>query len=263
LLTTLVVRDQVKTIDSALKKSLDNPIVSDSSEVNLEKVLDSIKLDSVLAPLQEKGIPGINVEELKQLDSLVKRNTVKSKNIKPTFDFNTKKVDSLIAIKTPDNEIYMAMGMEKDAGYFTRKFYEQGLKFYKQRDGGQVIQAAYDTIPISLFILLPIFALILKLLFFKRGSYAYHLVFSFYFYSFLFTVFSIILIMNYFFDIPYWIDLLLVLSTFFYLFIGVKRFYKQGWFVSFFKTSLATFVYFSFVIPIALGLIFLIGFLFY
>ena len=65
------------------------------------------------------------------------------------------------------------MGMSDDAGYFKRKYYEQGLKFYRQRNAGQVFQAAYDTIPISLFILLPIFALILKLMYRKRGTYAH------------------------------------------------------------------------------------------
>jgi len=137
------------------------------------------------------------------------------------------------------------------------------LKLYRQRNGGQVLQAIYDTIPISLFILLPIFAFILKILYYNRGRYAHHLVFSFYFYSFLFTVFSAILILNYFWDVPDWIDISLILSTFFYLFFALKRFYEQGWFWSFFKACLATMIYFSFVIPIAVILIAMVGFMFY
>ena len=180
------------------------------------------------------------------------------------FDFDYKKVDSLVAINASDDELYEAMGMNDDAGYFTRKMYKQSLKFYRQRDGAQFMQAAYDTIPISLFILLPIFAFILKLLFYKRGTYSHHLVFSFYFFSFLFTVFSLITIANWIWeDFPRWINWLLILSTFFYLLIAVKRFYKQGWFLSYFKTSLATFVYFMFVIPIAIVIIGLVSFMYY
>jgi len=260
LLSTTVVREQVQEIDTALKKTLEKPLVSDSTKVKAQQVLDSIKLDSVLTPLIEKEI---HAKQIKKLDSLIKKGSTKKKNYNATFDFDTEKVDSLIAINASNENIYKAMGMDDDAGSLKRKFYEQSLKFYKQRNGGQIYQAAIDTIPISLFILLPIFALILKLLFYKRGTYSHHLVFSFYYFSFLFTVFSLILIVNYFWDVPDSIDFLLVASTYFYLFIAIKRFYKQGWFLSFFKSSLTSFVYLMIVIPIAVFIISFVGFLFY
>jgi hypothetical protein len=137
------------------------------------------------------------------------------------------------------------------------------LKFYKAKDGGSILQSLYDTIPLALFILLPIFAFLLKLLFFRKGSFSHHLVFSFYFFSFLFTVLSIIIGVNYIWEIPDWIDTILVLCTFFYLFIAIKRFYGQGWFLSFFKTCLTTGVYMLFVAPIAFIIILGIAFMFY
>lgn len=264
LLSATVVRDTVNDVDIALKKTMDGATVSDETNETVPQVLDSINFDGIIKPLKEKGIPGIERVEIEQLDSIIKTSVNDKDNKYGTnFDFDTEKVDSLITIKASDNEIYKTMGMDDDAGYFQRKLYEKGLKFYKQRNGGQILQAVYDTIPISLFILLPIFALILKLFFYKRGTYAYHLVFSFYFYAFLFTVFSIILLVNYIWDVPDWIDWVLVFSTFFYLLIAVKRFYNQGWFVSYIKTSLATFIYFTFVIPIAFVLIALTSFIFY
>ncbi|WP_034045431.1 DUF3667 domain-containing protein [Wocania ichthyoenteri] len=263
LLTVVVVRDKVEEIDIALKKTLEKPIISDSTRVKAEKAIDSIKLDSILRPLKEKGLVGIDKKQVKVLDSLIKKETSKNKNYGTTFDFNIKKVDSLILINAQNEAVFKAMGMRDDAGSLKRKFYEQSLKFYKQRNGGQIMQAAIDTIPISLFILLPIFALILKLLFYKRGTYSHHLVFSFYYFSFLFTVFSLILIVNYFWDISDWLDFLIVISTYFYLLIAIKRFYKQGWFLSFFKSGLASFVYLMLVIPIAIVIIGLVGFLFY
>ena len=45
-----------------------------------------------------------------------------------------------------------------------------------------------DATPIALFVLLPIFALLLKVFYWRKGRYAYHLVFTFYFFAFLFIV---------------------------------------------------------------------------
>ena len=78
----------------------------------------------------------------------------------------------------------------------------------------------------------------------------------------MFTVFSIVLIVNFIWDVPDWIDWLIALSTYFYLLIAIKRFYKQGWFLSFLKTGIASFIYLMIVIPIAIVIIFLVGFLF-
>jgi len=261
LLTSTVIRDQVRTVDDELKKTLNKPIISDSTKAIM--TLDSAKVQELMKPLKDnKVFAGMEEKELKALDSLINDGANQSNN-QLTFDFDEQKVDSLIAIDAPDKEVLAAMGMDESDGFVVKKFYRQMLKLYRQRNGGQVLQAIYDTIPISLFILLPIFAFILKILYYNRGRYAHHLVFSFYFYSFLFTVFSTILILNYFWDVPDWIDISLILSTFFYLFFALKRFYEQGWFWSFFKACLATMIYFSFVIPIAVILIAMVGFMFY
>jgi hypothetical protein len=52
-------------------------------------------------------------------------------------------------------------------------------------------------------------------------------------------------------------------STFFYLFFAVKRFYGQGWFVSFFKSNVVSFTFLTFVIPLSAILMGLMAFLFY
>ena len=86
----------------------------------------------------------------------------------------------MIAMDASDAEIYKAMGMDDDDGSMSRKFYAQVLKFYRQRNGGQVLQAVYDTIPISMFVLLPIFALILNLLLTFLNFHFMRLIFCFY-----------------------------------------------------------------------------------
>jgi len=259
-LFSIVSRESINKLDNIFEEGFKNEKILDTLKT---KAIDSATVAKITAPLKNsKIITGINEKELETLDSIITASS-SGENI-PTMDlgFNTKKLDSLITINASEEELLKAMGMEDDAGIFTRRMYKQGLKIYKQSGKG-VIQAFIDSIPISMFILLPIFAFILKLLFFRKGAFTHHLVFSFYYYSFLFTVFSIIVIVNFAWKIPDWIDWLVALSTFFYLLLAIKRFYGQGYFLSFFKTCVATFVYITFVVPIAIGVMIAGAFLFY
>ncbi|MFT4611977.1 MAG: hypothetical protein ACI9OT_001355 [Gammaproteobacteria bacterium] len=268
---SFTVRTQTDTLNRELRESLskENVIVltdsieqrkSDSLHRIITKKKDSISRVEIRKALEDnKFITGMDD---KDIDSLMARDDF-DKNKSLRLNFNEMKIDSLLEIEAPDEEIYRAMGKDDDDGWFMSKLYAQGLKFYKVRDGGSILKAFYDTVPIALFFLLPIFAFIIKILYFNKGRYAHHLVFSFYYFSFLFTVFSIIFGANLFWDIPDWIDWLVALSTFVYLFIALKRFYGQGWFLSFFKSSVATFAFMLFVIPIAIIIIFIFSFLFY
>ncbi|HET8809892.1 MAG TPA: hypothetical protein VFM65_06460, partial [Flavobacteriaceae bacterium] len=170
--------------------------------------------------------------------------------------------DSLIAAGASKTEILKALGMSDNPSAFQEKFFEQMLKVHK-RDGNGILQAFYNTFPIAMFFLLPIFAFLLKLFYFKKGPFAHHMVFSFYFFSFIFVVFSLILALNFIWEIPDWIDNLAVFSTFFYLLVGIKRFYGEGYFVGFIKSSLVGFLFFMIVIPLTVAIMALVSFMFY
>lgn len=248
-------------MDEKLKEGFESFEETDSTvavtavdSFTLGKTFNQIEKQSGVIPLKAK-----DKENIEALDSLIKTSSAQSNNRRNLFNH---KMDSLIAAKAPDDVLFKEMGMEDDATAFDRKLYAQALKFYKKRGGG-ILQAFYDTIPISMFILLPIFALILKLLNLKRGRFSHHLVFSFYFFSFLFVTFSVMLLINFIWDIPVWIEVLVTMSTFFYLFLAVKEFYNQGYFKSFLKTSIASFLFLMFVLPTAAGLIALAAFMFY
>jgi hypothetical protein len=259
------VRETVQDVDKQFKKTNVDKNEKDSIAIQTP-VLDSIQLEKMMAPLKENNIvTGLKEEDLKKLDSMIKveNNNPEVNNIL-NFDFNEKEIDSLIAIDAPNEDIYKAMGMDDDAGFFIRKIYTQMLKFYKERGLGSILQTFYDSIPLAMFFLLPIFALILKIFYFRRGRFSHHLVFSFYFFSFLFTVFSILTLVNLIWEnFPGWITTLTMFSTFFYLFFAVKCFYGQGWFVSFFKSNVVSFTFLTFVIPLSAILMGLMAFLFY
>jgi len=261
---SFIVRDQVEELDKQLEKGFTEKTAKIDSLRT--QVLDTTKIASITKSLKDSNIViGVDAEELQALDSIIatKANTTNNNFSGLTFGYDGKKVDSLIAAKAPVEAQLNAMGMEEDAGIFKRRLYTQLLKFQTNKKGGTILQTFYDSIPIALFVLLPIFAMLLKLFFWRRGSFAHHLVFSFYYYSFLFTVLCIILLANFIWDVPDWVGFLIMLSTFFYLFLAIKHFYKQGVFVSFFKTCVITFMYMIFVMPIAIGVMMAGAFLFY
>ena len=253
------VQKQADQVNDELKKTL-----SKSTEILVNDSIESMKKDSVALSeirnvLEEnKKLTGM---DSKEIDSLI--SSTNGKTSKMDFDFNEEKIDSLIEINADDKEIYKSMGLEDNAGYLKRKIYAQGLKLYKARNGGDLLKTFYDTIPVALFILLPLFALILKILYYKRGRYSHHLVFSFYYFSFLFTLFSMLFCINFILDIPDWIDWLIVISTFIYLGVALKRFYQRSWIGSFFKAGVATFTFMAIVLPTAAIIIGFYAFLFY
>ena len=241
-------------IEEGMQKVIDSATtIKNKDSIATTYLLDKVK--------ENQEVIGIKDDELKQLDSIIKSNTKAKKNSNISFGFNEPKIDSMIAIGATDEELYKAMGMEEDAGYFSKKMNAKMLKLYK--DNGSItsiLRSFYDTIPIAMFFLLPIFAFILKLFFYKRGPFAYHLVFSFYYFSFLFSTFIILLLASYIWeDFPGWIQSLIILSTFIYLCVAVKKFYNRSWIGSIFKSGVATLIYFLFVIPIAFVLVTMIA----
>ncbi len=256
---SISVKDQTEIVNKELKRTLDkNENVSILDSIKLEKAdsLDKIEVRKFIK--NNKWVYGMDE---KAVDSILSQEGVEKNKI--DFGFDEEKIDSLIAADAEEKDILIAAGMEKDAGWFKTKLYSQGIKFYKARDGGNILKTFYDTLPIAFFVLLPLFALILKLLYYKRGPYSHHLVFSFYYFSFLFMTFSILFGINMILNIPTWITVLIVLSTFVYLFLALKQFYQKSWIGSFLKAALATFTFMTFVVPTAAGIILFYAFLFY
>jgi hypothetical protein len=76
-------------------------------------------------------------------------------------------------------------------------------------------------------------------------------------------VFSILILADLIWTIPAFLIGLVMFSTFFYLLLAIKNFYRQGYFLSFFKTGMISFLFLSFVIPLAVLIIGATAFLFY
>lgn len=223
------------------------------------KQLDSVERAEAKAFLKNNKWLS-NLSE-KEIDSMLTNPDVKKNDI--SFPFEELKLDSLIAANASDKEIFEAMEMNDDAGWLKRKFYGQILKFYKTREGGSILKVIYDKIPVALFFLLPLFALLLKLFYSKKGNYTQHLVFSFYYFSLLFMIFSVIFGINLIWNVSGWIDFLLLCCAFVYFLVALKRFYRQGWLISFLKANVISFLFLALIIPATATLLLVYAFLFY
>jgi hypothetical protein len=244
-------RKQQAAFDESVKDGLINVSEMDSADV---KLLDSLKTAKIQKEWNSDEIySGIMV------DSAFAK-TYEESTTYNQWDFH--KLDSLIAINAPKEEKIKALGYKKEDSRWKRRAYIQLLKIYEKKGGG-LLDAFYDTIPIAMFFLLPIFALFLKMLFFKKGRFSHHLVFSFYYFSFLFALFSVLLLANLIYPIPNWIDWLLILSAGLYLLIGIIRFYGQTYIKSFIKTSMLLFMYLMVVLPTSFLVLIFISFLMY
>ena len=144
---------------------------------------------------------------------------------------------------------------EKRDGWFARTLNRRAAELnekYKDNTDGfgkDFSQAFLDNFSKVLFYLLPIFALLLKLLYVRRDFfYSEHLVFSIYYYNFFYLAASLQLIVNL---IPTlgWAGTLIGFWIFFYLLFAMKRMYRQSW-----KKTILKFSLFSFVFMLFLGL---------
>jgi len=222
-------------LSTALEKGLNDPVFLDSLHV---------KVDSVSVEAIAPAIPG------------------RSSMLASPLNFQKETLDSLIASSAPQEEKLLAMGKKDDAGVFISKVYRQLLKLYEQKGGG-ILRTLYDSIPIAMFFLLPIFALILKLFYRRRGTFAHHIVFSFYFFTFLFTIFSVLILANTFIGIPNWLEVIVFLSFIIYLTLALRQFYESPWWRAFFKASFISLIYMLIVLPIAMVGVIFVSFLLY
>jgi hypothetical protein len=251
------IRKADNEMSQALEKSFSKEIVPDTLQIS-EK--DSLELEKAKKLLKDnQKLIGISDHDMETIDSVmtVTSNNPPTFNRGMTFDFDREVLDSLVLAGAPKAEKLKAMGMKEDADGFNRRFYEQMLKLYERRGGG-ILQTFMDTIPIAMFLLMPLFAMLLKIFYWKRGNFAHHMVFSFYFFTFLFTAFSVIILANKLIDIPVWVEVLITLSYVMYLLLALRNFYRSSWLGAFMKASIISFIYMLIIVPVAfVGIVFM------
>jgi len=204
--------------------------------------LDSLKVDSTeRAPLA--------IDTVNRVYALGGEKKVKTKKGNTGFSLTDSEYHSIVEY---DSMQQLLPASERD-GWIMRKLNIRSIELNQRYKGdgsgkrftGDFGQAFLENFSKVLFYLLPIFALLLKLLYIRRDFYySEHLVFSIYYYNFFYLAGSLYLLVDY---IPYVGGLLttaIVIWALVYLPLGMKRMYQQSWRKTIFKYGIFLFAFF-------------------
>lgn len=240
------------------KKSLVNDVnVSGKTFAQIE-AMDSLAFDAYTKNVnKEDGKPALPMtrpEFKKYFDSTVLKGTTSFTNAK--YDSKTE-YDSVLASGKKDN-------------WFRRQLIYKQIELnekYQNQGGGQALKDFADillhSLPQIFFILLPIFAFILKLLYIRRKEFYYvnHGIFSIHFYIFSFITMLILFGLGELNNKLNWgfitfIQVLTGLGIFFYLYKAMRNFYRQRRAKTVFKFMILCFSLFITILLLFLVFIF-------
>ncbi len=248
----------IRNVDNKFSALLQD---SFEEEVNTDSL--AVAIDSINQEFEENVIPPNSIQITEDNDvELIATEGAENMDSNISFSFDRALLDSLIEMDATLDEKYKAMGMSDNPSSISRKFYAQLLKFYENQGVG-ILKVLYEMIPLVMFLLLPLFALLLNVFLWKKSTFAHHLVFSLYFFTFIFMSLSILVMLNRVLEIPTGINALISFSFLLYLIIAIKHFYQKSWISCIIKANIISFLYFIIGIPLAAVGVLLAGFMLY
>jgi hypothetical protein len=178
-------------------------------------------------------------------------------SIQNSEDFSVEQFDAVVgkfkSAEQYDSAQRMLPPGERD-GFWMRKIREREIHINQRYKGkGKEFSAAFSdnytgNVPKIFFFLLPVFALVLKLLYVRRDFfYSEHLVFSIYYYNFFFLTGSIYLLIE---QVPFGssVSWIIIIWMFIYLFQSMRKMYKQSWLKTLLKYGIFIFIFGFFVL---------------
>lgn len=206
--------------------------VSDKSSLAEQKSEEMSDSDS----LKPGQIGTIAFEKFGNTKITFKRDSSKAKL---NADFN-----NLPTVKSYDSTQLTLPHIKKD-GFIVRSIYRKAFEVFEkiQSKDSIILPAILDKFKANtanlIILLLPLFALILKILYIRRSFYyVEHLIFSIHFHCFAFLILSIGNILFSCIAMPDEFEVYLLLGVFIYFFIAMKKMYGQSWKLTFLKFNL-------------------------
>jgi hypothetical protein len=206
----------------------DKEVSEKEKKKSLDKVaseLKKAKTDSLLKAIDQDTL----AKQIRSKKDSIGSNQKKSNGINFNFDeveySSIKQYDSIQStkpIKEKDGwvkKVIMSRAIELNTRY----------KDNINQFGKDFTKAFFENFSKVLFYLLPIFALLLKLLYIRKDYfYSEHLVFSIYYYNFFYLAGSLQILVQ---QVPQmeWVGNVIGLWILLYLLFAMKRMYKQGW----------------------------------
>jgi predicted RNA-binding Zn-ribbon protein involved in translation (DUF1610 family) len=158
-----------------------------------------------------------------------------SDSTKKMISFDSMEVIGELSTRARYDSIQQTLPPEKKDNWaevaIKNKLIDLKLK-YRNREGQfwtDIQNGFINSFPKLFFFLLPVFALLLKLLYVRRDFYySEHLVFAIQFYNFFYLAASIGMLLGYISWLE-WIQSFIGIWIFVYLFLGMKKMYRQRW----------------------------------
>jgi len=146
------------------------------------------------------------------------------------------------------DSVQSALPVKQRDGWFVRQLMHKQIDLNSKYRGrtkeasNKLVEIILHKLPYLLIVSLPLFALVLKLLYIRRKKFYYadHAIFSIHHYIFSFLVLLLILIFNKLEQMTgagifTFVNLALTLLLLVYLYKAMRNFYQQGWFKTLFK----------------------------
>lgn len=208
---------------------------------NLQNAHDSVLNKLLLS--EDIDTNSITRENLRSALAYIPLDNATLDSIKPKFgifgkvSFDTKeeyykfKTDIQNYSKKQIDSVLVSKG--EDPTWFNRQMLKKmGVYDFKSKDSiKQITQAILKSISLTMFIMMPLTAILLLLIFYRKKYYYEHLIFSIHQHSIFFIIFSLILVIQIYISESFgqklwgWSFLLCMI----YLIISLKNNYKQSW----------------------------------
>lgn len=229
----------------AVNNAISKPLTADQRTDQIAEWKDSLQKD----PGNKKIMDAIALfEDTSKVVSA--KDVLKVDRNQVVINFSDKNYESVGAY---DSAQRLKPASKRD-NWLERRFVILGINITRQfREdpegaGDKLLTDFFHRLPYLLFISLPLFALILKLVYIRRRKeyyFADHGVFTIHLYVFTFIVLLLVFLFDELEYLTGWkyfdvLQLLLFILLGIYLYIGMHNFYKQGWFKTFLKFLLVT-----------------------
>ncbi len=200
-------------------------------------------------------VVGINKDNIDKIDSTDLKELSNLNNGKPlTKEALGRQFDSSSITLTPtkykskkEYDSLLSAGVIKDNWFKKMLVYKsiqinEKYRYNKRLAMAKIVDKIQHSIPQMLFVLLPLFALLLKLLYIRRKAFYYtdHAIFAIHFYIFVFIAMLLIFGISKIISLTglswlQYINIALVLIIFYYLYKAMRNFYRQSRIKTFFK----------------------------
>ena len=227
-----------------------NLVVGDLTQ-DFQKAMESPKVDSVQNVIQQEI--EFNMDSVKYAPPL--KVSIESDTLEGSMDtswpmeeWQWKKFNELRDNTTVSEEgLFDSLQLE-DRQAFTQLAMKQVIRVYK-RDKELLVSQVVKNLSVMMFVLIPVFALLLKLMYIRRNIlYINHLIHTIHLHTFAFFVYGLVMVLVHWVVEPgnmqEWLMTGSLFIVFIYSFLSFKRVYEQSWKKSFAKFWITAWLYF-------------------